>query len=48
MAPSGIRSLFAGASHLTDHDEEEQLTGFATLVEDNLKCPFKTTVLGSR
>jgi len=28
------------------NDEEEALTGFATLVEDNLEVPFKTTVLG--
>ena len=28
------------------NDEEEQLIGFATLVEDNLKVPFQTTVLG--
>jgi hypothetical protein len=28
------------------NDEEEALTGFATLVEENLKVPFETTVLG--
>jgi hypothetical protein len=28
------------------HDEEEQLTGFASMVENNLKVPFETTVLG--
>ena len=28
------------------YDEEEALTGFATLVEDNLEVPFETTVLG--
>jgi hypothetical protein len=28
------------------HDEEEQLTGFATMVEENLEVPFETTVLG--
>ena len=28
------------------NDEEEALTGFATLVEDNLEVPFETTVLG--
>jgi hypothetical protein len=28
------------------NDEEEALTGFATLVEDNLEVPFETIVLG--
>jgi hypothetical protein len=28
------------------NDEEEALTGFATLVEENLEVPFETTVLG--
>jgi hypothetical protein len=28
------------------HDKEEQLTGFATVLEDNLAVPFETTVLG--
>jgi len=28
------------------HDEEEQLTGLATMVENNLEVPFETTVLG--
>jgi hypothetical protein len=28
------------------HDEEEQLTGLATMVEENLEVPFKATVLG--
>jgi phosphohistidine swiveling domain-containing protein len=28
------------------HDEEEALTGFASLVEENLEVPFETTVLG--
>jgi Calcium binding len=28
------------------HDEDEQLTGFASMVEDNLEFPFETTVLG--
>jgi hypothetical protein len=28
------------------YDEEEQLTGLATMVEDNLEIPFKTTVFG--
>jgi hypothetical protein len=28
------------------YDEEEALTGFATLVEENLVFPFETTVLG--
>jgi hypothetical protein len=28
------------------NDEEEALTGFATLMEDNLEVPFETTVLG--
>jgi hypothetical protein len=28
------------------HDEEEALTGFATMVENNLVVPFETTVLG--
>jgi phosphohistidine swiveling domain-containing protein len=28
------------------NDEEEALTGFAALVEDNLEVPFETTVLG--
>jgi len=28
------------------NDEEEALTGFATLVQDNLEVPFETTVLG--
>ncbi len=28
------------------YDEEEQLTGLATMVEDNLEIPFETTVLG--
>jgi hypothetical protein len=28
------------------YDEEEQLTGLATMVEDNLEVPFKTTVFG--
>lgn len=28
------------------HDEEEALTGFATLVEENLEVPFETTILG--
>jgi len=28
------------------NDEEEALTGFATLVEDNLEVPFETLVLG--
>jgi hypothetical protein len=27
-------------------DEEEALTAFATLVEENLEVPFETTVLG--
>jgi len=27
------------------HDEEEALTGFATLVEENLEVPFETTIL---
>jgi hypothetical protein len=30
------------------YDEEEQHTGLATLVEDNLEVPFATTVLGIR
>jgi hypothetical protein len=28
------------------NDEEEALTGFARLVQDNLEVPFETTVLG--
>ncbi len=28
------------------HDEEEQLTGFANMVWENLEVPFATTVLG--
>ena len=28
------------------NDEEEALTGFATLVEENLEVPFEITVLG--
>ena len=28
------------------NDEEEALTGFATLVEENLEVPFETTILG--
>jgi hypothetical protein len=28
------------------NDEEEALTGFAALVEENLEVPFETTVLG--
>lgn len=28
------------------NDEEEALTGFATVVQDNLEVPFDTTVLG--
>ena len=28
------------------NDEEEALTGFATLIEENLEVPFETTVLG--
>lgn len=28
------------------HDEEEALTGFASMVENNLEVPFDTTVLG--
>jgi hypothetical protein len=28
------------------HDEEEQLTGFATMIEEYLEVPFQTTVLG--
>jgi len=28
------------------HDEEEQLTGLATMVENNLEVPFTTTILG--
>lgn len=28
------------------NDEEEALTGFATMIEDNLLVPFETTVLG--
>lgn len=28
------------------HDEEEQLTGFADMFEENLEVPFATTVLG--
>ena len=28
------------------YDEEEQLTGLATMVESNLEVPFTTTVLG--
>lgn len=28
------------------YDEEEALTGFAALVEENLEVPFETTVLG--
>ena len=30
------------------HDEEEALTGFATLVEEDLEVPFETTVLGAK
>jgi hypothetical protein len=33
----------AGSSH---YDEEEQLTGLATMVEENLEAPFTTAVLG--
>lgn len=28
------------------YDEEEALTGFAALVEENLEVPFETTILG--
>lgn len=28
------------------YDEKEQLTGLATMIEDNLRVPFETTVLG--
>ena len=28
------------------YDEEEQLTGLATMIEENLVVPFETTVLG--
>jgi hypothetical protein len=28
------------------HDEEEQLTGLATMIENELEVPFTTTVLG--
>ncbi len=28
------------------YDDEEQLGGFAVMIEDNLEMPFETTVLG--
>ena len=28
------------------YNEEEQLSGFAVMIEDNLEMPFETTVLG--
>ena len=28
------------------YNEEEQLSGFAVMIEDNLEIPFETTVLG--
>ena len=28
------------------YNEEEQLGGFAVMIEDNLEMPFETTVLG--
>jgi hypothetical protein len=28
------------------HDEDEQLSGLHTMIEDNLAVPFQTTVLG--
>jgi hypothetical protein len=30
------------------YDEEEQLTGFATMVENELEVPFETVILGIR
>lgn len=29
------------------HDESEQITGWFTMIEDNLAVPFETTVLGA-
>jgi hypothetical protein len=31
---------------LDAYNDEEQLTGFAVMIEDNLQMPFETTVLG--
>jgi hypothetical protein len=28
------------------HDEDEQMMGFFTMIQDNLELPFETTVLG--
>ena len=28
------------------YNDEEQLSGFAVMIEDNLEMPFETTVLG--
>jgi len=28
------------------HDEDEQRTGFLTMIQDNLRLPFETTILG--
>ena len=33
---------------LDAYNDEEQLTGFAVMIEDNLQMPFETTVLGVR
>jgi hypothetical protein len=48
MASKRIAALEAMIEEATvdAHNEDEQLTGLYTMIEDNLTTPFTTTVLG--
>lgn len=45
LSESELKALVAEAI-VDAYDEDEQLMGFAALIEDNLETPFQTTVLG--
>ena len=50
MAELGKAELNAMVAEATvdAHDEEEQVSGFFSMLEEHLATPFRTTVLGMR
>lgn len=46
LSTAELNGLVAEAT-VDAHDDEEQLMGFYTMLQDNLATPFQTTVLGA-
>lgn len=45
IAPAGLQAMIVEAT-VDAHDEEEQVMGFFSVLEENIAFPFETVVLG--